>query len=272
MPEWLKTCIGMLLGIVGLAICASFLLLVDYQREKRSMIQDTFCPQNNSKTIWAGLVEIVPPPIKNATAIIIDSTDRIDNLQRNEIKEWIQDEFVHSLSEFEMVTIHSLSDFSELETPVFARCAPPIVANPWVENPRLMRQQFEEGFLSELLNIVSSLAEAKEADSSPILEALERVSRDADRVIIISDLMHNTDDFSLYSRNPQAKHDYQKFSLSEYAKQFGSSLAETDLSVLFIPRHKLRELQNSKLFEFWNTHMKSNEGQFSVQITLSTIH
>jgi len=270
MPEWLKTCLGLLLGIAGIAICAAFWFVVDYQNQKRAIINSstTLCPEQSTKKIWAGLHEIIPPPIERRTAIVVDSTDRIAAHQRDEIQDWIQTEFVSSLSRFEQVSIYSLSDFSELGRPIFSKCAPPGKANPWIENPRLVREKFEKDFLQDLLAVVDSLASVEEADSSPILEMLEKVSREADRVVFISDLMHHTDDFSLY-RSPRGEHDYQILADTEYAENFGAALADTHLSVLLLPRTKLRKQQTSQLQDFWDSHMRSNGGQFSIQQTLS---
>lgn len=268
--DHLKTVGGIALGIVGIAICVGFLFASDLEKSRRSLIfQDSHCPVENAVKVW-GFYEIFPPKIPHKIAVVIDATDRIPVTQRNEIVNWFQSEFVRSLDRFTNVAIFQLHSNISDKIPEFEKCAPPSEANPWIENPRIVRKVFETKFLRELLHVVESLASGDEKEFSPILEMVEKMFESYDEIILVSDLMHHTTGYSLY-RSPDNNHNYNHFLETLHAATITKNRQGKKLTTIYVIRKKLKKKQNKTLRAFWWEHLESNDGEFIVVKTLSAI-
>ena len=271
--EMLKTVGGIILGIAGIAICVGFLFISDLEQQRRALIEpETLCPVSQSVKVW-GIYEIYPPEIPRRVAVVIDATDNIPAIQREEVLNWFRgnDDFTSSLMRFERVRIIQLDEDIEDQQPEFDQCAPPAEANPWVENPRLVRERFEQIFLGDLIGVVESLASRSESSFSPILEMVKHMFASHDRVILVSDLMHHVQEYSLY-RSPQQNHTYEDLLRTEYADTIILNMQEKELEIIFLNRKKLELHQNETLRNFWRDHMQRNGGQMEIVLTPSTIN
>ena len=270
--EALKTVGGVVLGVAGIAICVGFLFVSDLEATRRELIDPiSLCPASRSVKVW-NLYEIHPPKVPRNVAIVVDATDNIPPMQRDEIIRWFQrnGDFASSLMRFERVRIYELNDEAVDESPRFEACAPPSEANPWIENPREIRRTFEEDFLDRLTKVIASLAERPEGRYSPLLEIVANTFDSHDRVILVSDLMHHVQEFSLY-RSAQQRHNYEAFLQTSYAETMTSAMDEKELVVIHLIRRKLSSLQNESLSAFWRTHLERNGGQMHVALTPSAI-
>ena len=205
MRELLKTAAGLVLGTVGLGVVLGVFFLSEKTKVERSLVDArSHCPLTASKTVW-GLYEVHPPEASRHTAVVVDATDRISESQRDQIAAWFKNGFSESLVRFERVAIYEVrpkedSPSPMLSEPQFDKCAPPVKANRWIENPRIVREQFEQQFMKEKLSVINTLASQDEARWSPIMEVLEILYKDYQRIILISDLMQNTPECSLYNK------------------------------------------------------------------------
>ena len=273
--ETLKTAAGIVLGVVSVLILTAILYWSERERTARALIDvATYCPLYEPKKVW-GVFVVRPPTIPRRTAILIDATDRIPKIQRIAIKTWFESEFTRVLARFERITIYELqpkegnAQPALEEAPRFSQCAPPSKANPWIENPRLVRQAFEQKFIATMLTVIEALASGDEKPWSPILEATGQIFEDHDRVILISDLMHHTPDYSLYSSVGQS-HSYTDYRI-RVPTVSPTRLEEKRLDVLFLRRKKLEQFQNESLFSFWREHLEGQGGAFEVETDLPVI-
>ena len=261
------------MGIAGIAICVGFLFISDLEKQRRQLIDpDTLCPISQSVKVW-GFYEIHPPKIPRHVAVVVDATDNIPAMQREEILNWFRDndDFSSSLMRFERARIYQLDENVEDQPTEFDQCAPPAEANPWIENPRLVREKFEEQFLGELIGVVESLATRSESSHSPILEMVKSMFTSYDRVILVSDLMHNVQEYSLY-KSPQQRHMYEDYQRTPYAETVKLDMQEKELEIIYLNRKKLEPLQNETLRNFWRAHMERNRGQMEIVLMPSTIN
>ena len=266
----LKTLGGIALAGVGLVILAGFLFVSHLEKARRSLIlPDSLCPAEHSVKVW-GFYEIFPPKVPRKIAVVIDATDQIPGEQRDEIADWFKSDFVHSLGRFAKVRIYQLDEVIRDKAPEFEKCAPPSEANPWIENPRIVRETFEENFLNVLLAVVESLASGDEKRFSPILEMARKMFDSYDEIILVSDLMHHTAGHSLY-KSVGEHNNYDKFSRTSYATTIAKNLGDKKLTVIYVIREKLKWRQNVALREFWRQHLENNGGEFVVAKTLSAI-
>ncbi len=272
--ELLKTLGGFALGLIAFSALAGLIFITHWEEKSRSLIDQaaekssSFCPQENSVKVW-GFYEMFPPKIPRRIAVVIDATDKIPGPQRSEIVDWFKHEFVDTLAEFSKVTMYQLNESISDEQPEFEKCAPPWEANPWIENPRMVREKFEEGFHNQLLVDVESLASGDEKKYSPILEMIEKIFDTHDEMILVSDLMQNTFGYSLYKNS--GNHDYRDFLSSPYTAEIIKNQQDKKLTAIYITRKKLGQWQNKELREFWREYMESNGGEFELARTLSVV-
>ena len=273
--ETMKTIAGIVLGAVSVLVLTTILFFSEKERTERALIDATnHCPLYASKKVW-GVYVLHPPTVPRRTAVLIDATDRIPEAQRASIKTWFEGEFTRALARFERITIYELQPEGDKaqpaleEEPRFSKCAPPSKANPWVENPRLIRQAFEQQFIASMLEVIESLASEDEKPWSPILEAAGQIFEDHDRVILISDLMHHTPSYSLY-QSVGRHHSYTDY-VDRTQRISPTRLDGKRLEVVFLPREKLAPWQNESLFSFWREHLESRGGTFGIETDLPTI-
>ena len=271
MGEILKTVAGIVLGIVGLFVVVSFFFFSEKVKIERSLVDaNTYCPIDKPKSIW-GIYEVHPPNSPKNTAVLIDATDRIPESHQNLISTWFKEDFTKSLGRFEKVAIYEVRPQEDSSNPVlnepsFNQCAPPAEANKWVENPRLVREKFEESFMNRKLLVIKSLASQDEAQWSPIMEVLENLFGDYDRIVLVSDLMQNTPDCTLYRRHNTA----QNYPSCQLSSQI--FLDKKTLDVVFLKRQKIISLQGNALLDFWRRHVETRNGTFLVKAELPVIN
>ena len=268
--DYLKTASGISLGVIAIAILMGFLFASDLEKKRRSLIlADTLCPVENAVKVW-GFYKIFPPKVSRKIAVVVDATDRIPAKQQGEIRNWFKLRFVHLLGRFTNVAIYQLDSRISDRSPEFKKCAPPRKANPWIENPRIVRKTFEDKFHRELLDVVESLASGDEKEFSPILGMVEKMFESYDEIILVSDLMHNTSGYSLYESS-ENNHNYKNFLITPFSTTFTKNYQDKKLTLIYVIREKLKMKQNKALREFWRKHLESNDGEFVVAKMLSTI-
>ncbi len=270
MKETIKTAAGIVLGTIGVCVVLGFFFFSEKVKIERSLVDgDSHCPVAGSKKVW-GFYDVHPPSITRHTAVVIDATDRIPDSHRKRIGNWFEVDFTKSLLRFERVAIyevrpHKNSASPALGEPYFDQCAPPTVANKWIENPRLVRRQFDQDFMTKKLTVIKSLASQEEARWSPIMEVTEPLFKDFDRILLVSDLMQNTPNCSLYQRKDKTRRQPGCLVSSD------TPLSKKSLSVVFLRRKKITSLQDSSLFDFWRQYIERRRGTFLVDTKLPTI-
>lgn len=269
-----ETVSGISLGVAGLAILLSLFLFVSYLKARQKLLDaDSFCPVEQPVK-WFGVFELTPPAVPRKIAVVVDATDRIPDAQKQEIADWfeIDAKFVQSLDEnrFSKVAIYRLNEHISDEAAVFEKCAPPLKANPWIENPRLVKKKFEDEFHAKLLKVVGDLADESRKEFSPILEMVESKFDSYNEIVLVSDLMHNTQGHSFYE-NVGRIPGYAEFARTSYARRIAKNRNGKKLTAIHIIRKHLVLWQNKSLREFWREHMESDGGEFEVAKTLSTI-
>ena len=268
--EIIKAILGAVLGAIGLAVVVGFFFFSEKVKVERSLVAaGNHCPMEKPKRVW-GLVEVHPPSSERRTAVLIDATDRIPDTHRAIIDTWFEEGFTKTLIRFERVSIFEVrpqqgTPDPKLDEPHFDQCAPPVKANKWIENPRLVRQNFEQNFMKKKLDVIGALASQEEARWSPIIEVIEELFERYDRIVLVSDLMQNTPDCSLYQRRHQRQGlvGCKQFSLTRFN--------EKNLEVIYLKRNKISRLQGKFLLSSWRNFIESKKGQFSIEVELPTI-
>jgi len=183
-----KTFIGSIIIAVcavvfcGLAVAAVFL--------KESYDPETFCPDE----------------ILAHTVILLDLTDSLNKDQQKFVLGYINRE-KDQLRDFEKLSIFTLTEDSYIvPEAVFSKCSPGTGdnANELYQNPKKIRLKFDRFFSAPLEGVLGNIFTNTVDDRSPIFEMIREISLKESfqqdiperTLIIISDLMHNTSNYS----------------------------------------------------------------------------
>ncbi len=239
-------------GVAILAVCFAIMaglgwLFLHLKEQQARFDPETFCPLDGRH---------------DRTAILIDASDPLSATQVKRVREHIEDLRLH-LELHEWVGLYVLGeDNLVLPRPVFALCNPGNAeqANPLYENPDRIRRQFAERFQAPMVEAVERLAEenTEEQSTSPILEMVRAVATDRGyrssgrrRLVIVSDMLQNTPQYSHYSGEP----DFGAFRESGYAGDFlNLSLLDVDVEILYLKRTKTAALQTYGHVRFWEQY------------------
>ena len=267
------TIIGISLGAVGLTVLLGLLVFNSYLKARKELLDlASFCPVEHPVK-WL-FFELERPGIPRKIAVVIDATDRIPATQKKEISTWfeIDSAFIRSLDEdrFSKIAIYRLNEHISDEAAAFEKCAPPLEANVWIENPIRVKEKFANEFHAQLLNVVEELADENHKEFSPILEMVEKTLASYDEIILISDLMHNVPGYTFYAGAGPVP-SYEEFSHTEYGRRFAKSRDGKSLTVIYVIRKSLVARQKRNLREFWRKYMENAGGKFEVATMLPTI-
>lgn len=243
-------------GSLLLAIVISLICYFVYEfriKEVPSFDPETGCP----------LVSNEVQPIAH-TVVVIDKTDVLSDIQRETIQYELASLVKHDLQVGEMLSVYSIGDDLNISRkPIFEMCKfrDGSDASSWTENERLMRRKFNKNFKEPLNKMFSEMMAMNEpAKQSPIMEVIQSVSvntfkrwnADGDkRIIIYSDMLQHTPQFSLYRTSP----DFERFRQSPYAAGLKTQLFDTDIYLNVLTTRP--EFQKNKNLDFWRSYFKN---------------
>jgi len=164
------------------------------------------------------------------TIIVLDKTDPLTIEQQKFMLHYINKE-KEKLKKFEKFSIFTLTEntYTNLE-PIFSKCNPGTGenANPLYQNPQMIKMRFDNDFSEPLKENMNSLLFDSTGSKSTIFEMIRELTFRDDfgesmknrTLIIISDMMHNTPEYSHYKN----KIDYHYFSQKLYANEIAANL------------------------------------------------
>lgn len=182
--------------------------------------------------------------------VIIDTTDTPTVYQKKYIRQKIE-ETVNSMGVGSNVRVFPISNvIGGLGKNLFDRCKPKSSkdANGLIENRLMIERTYNEKFLADFEGVIDSVLETESQHESPIIEALYDYSRLTEvkaskkEIIIFSDLLQNTDDYSVYSTEKR---------LDKYP--YDVNLKNSDVTVYVLERKgKYRARQSMQFIQDWN--------------------
>lgn len=184
--------------------------------------------------------------------ILIDKTDPWDK-QRSVRLEKIIREIKDDLALSERMGLYVLDESgSEVPAPVFDMCNPGRgnQANPFYRNPRRVHQKFENQFDLPLEEMLVDILKPGTAPRSPILEAIKNFpdGGSQDRLVIISDLMQNSDQLSFYRKDFSSLDGANGFGMGAPINQYSS------ITVYYIDRENISEKRKDSAIAFWKQY------------------
>lgn len=177
---------GVLL-IVGATVIFLLIFMLKFSLDKKSK---------------PGVDNCVGTPAGN-TVIVLDYSEEIPVQTKNEIFARAMKHIAEHVKVNERVTVFKVSDSSQSSlTPVVSLCRPPDHGNRLIENTQAIGKQFKERFEKPLQAVLE--AAPVDGKESPIAQTLtdialsEYLSGDKPALLIFSDMLENTQKFSMY--------------------------------------------------------------------------
>lgn len=203
------------------------------------------------------------------TAILLDRTDSFGTHTKNDLKVQIQNlldliEENHELSLFAMESTHE----NGLD-PIIRVCNPgdPENVDPLIQSEAIVRRNWQQKFRQPLEKVLRTLLHEKEAPSSPIMESVQSVSithfQDTNRrsvprrLIIISDLLQNSDVLSFYREPPN----FQRFQRTHESRGLNPDLRGVDIELWLIQRRQPQQGDGGALLKFFQSWLSQHGGQ-----------
>jgi len=233
-----------LLGSCALVLLACGVIAAFVSRGNVALDTQTFCPPG----------QVLPAQ----TTILVDLTDPLPEELRQGLEARIVQIARFELQSHEFVTLWVLGHPQGMLRCVFARRYPGSDANPLFENPRQVTARCYSLFIAPLLEALRELPTSG-ASSSPILAALGEVMETARlsecrgdrRLLLVSDLLVNTPEFSVY-RDHFGTGDYQMWTPGQVPKL---DLQGVQVEVLQVSRPGRSLRADAKLRGIWREYL-----------------
>jgi hypothetical protein len=191
--------------------------------------------------------------------VLVDKTDPLNFTQSAAFRRMFEDLVDHRVAPGHLMSVFALGeDYTRTATPLIELCNPGRGEgkSDLTANTRKLQVQFRERFRERLLEQTEALISAAPGRSSPIFEMLQLVAINAfrkhavegpRRLIIVSDMLHNTAGYSMYQGQP----DFDAFAASDYGRRTGADLNGVEVELHYVlnaPR-----LQTRRQLLFWES-------------------
>lgn len=205
---------------------------------------------------------------RSLTVILVDASDELTDLTRREIRTLVLD-VAEATPAYGLLDLRYLDPSGGGAISLFARCSPPSGAgmSDVSANPALAKKRWTESFIGPAQEaIIKSLAPAT-SKTSPIMGAIqqidverfsgEKVAGVSKRLVIVSDLIENTQYYSQYSGDLS----FKRYLNSPASRRFATDLAGAEVTVKYIVRNTPRKIDSGAHIAFWNEWFRSNNGR-----------
>lgn len=199
-------------------------------------------------------------PLAGHIVVVVDKTDHLTDGQIQFIRQVI-DGIKDHLNPNELLSIGLITadmDRYTTLTPIFSKCSPGSgdQASFLNKNPRRLQTRFDQQFAEPLRVSLDRLKKEEEYPTSPILETIQAISElpgftDATvptRFIIISDMLHNTVQFSQYS---QKTFTFDVFKKTEYYRSLQTRFGNTTGEIIYLVNPQSEVYQTHAHQKFW---------------------
>jgi hypothetical protein len=234
-----------LFAIIGIgSLIAANLFL----RSQKDIDAETLCP--------------VSGPVQ-ALAILLDVTDPLAPRQQRLISGMLR-QAIMGVPVGTRVTLGVVSANPEFRNRAPLHICKPLQgedANAFYQNPKIIAERFQQGFLTPLDQALADLLSGEPADTSPIMESIQATVITAfqdlgastpKRLIVVSDLLQHSDVFSFYRGQTWAD-----FERSPDFVRLGHNLTGAEVLLHQLPRPQAAKRQGPEMVEFWARYFEA---------------
>ena len=246
-----KTFLGIVILIFSIFGLVSIGIFYGYNIYSKVKINnDTLCPVDGPKSL---------------TAVMLDCSDKMNVFQSEIIKQRLIN-IKNQLDKFELIELYVIGDnTNSIIKPSISLCNPGNGEdiNSAIGNPKMVRTKWEKSFSKKLELTINSILGIEPSPISPIIETIRSISvlsfiKDdrnniRRKLIIISDMVQNTDTLSQYNDNIS----FEDFHNSVDYLTTRSDLSNVDVIIYYLRRPNLINIQGKKHIEFWQKYFSS---------------
>jgi hypothetical protein len=237
----------LILGTIALVLVVAAVLLAVYYARSRpaDLDKESLCPANGPTGHYV---------------LLVDTTDPLSFTQKEAFKVTLRELVEKRIPEGYLLSVFVLGeDFKDGAKPIAELCNPGSGQNKsdLTENIRQLNKQYRERFLDPLLKHSEALLAAEPAKFSPIFEMVQLVAingfrkhdvKGPRRLVIMSDMLHNTPQFSMYKGVP----DYSAFASSSYGQKAQLEMRGVDVEIHYLMNSP--QLQTKRNLKFWEDY------------------
>lgn len=246
---------GFFLIVLVIFITVTFgIILLSAKSKTTTLDRKTLCPAKG---------------IVGKTAILIDRTDPLTNMQQQELKIYLND-IKTSIPIHAAISIYGMDKaMPDRIEPEIYLCNPGKGENksPWLSNPALIKKVWQKKFSNQLDDIINRLMEPLEIPNSPIMEAIKAVAISefigednkgiSKHLVIVSDMMQHTPLYSHYRKRPN----FKAYKASQAFEQHLADLHGVTVEIFYIRRPKLSSFaQGKEHIQFWQQYIYAMGG------------
>ncbi|MDB5561087.1 MAG: hypothetical protein JWN11_505 [Hyphomicrobiales bacterium] len=229
----------------------------------------------NNPTLLADLCPETGPVAQ--TLVLLDTTDAWPALTQSEVTSKLHD-IRDGLKKGELLQLYLLDPLTMSARTVFSQCNPGDGSdlNDVTGNPRMARERWGTDFDKPLEAALASSVSTGQADSSPIMGAIQKMAVDRSATakdksapthyVVISDMLEHTQYFSAYKSGA----DFSAFKASDASRRFATDLAGAKTEVWIVQRPK-EPAATRDLAEFWASWVAANNGSFDKAVLLQGV-
>ena len=249
-PIWKLVLAIILIGMVLIVFIGGFIWYLT-EKNKPKLDKDTYCLETGPTAMMV---------------VIIDTSDSLNLIQRTDLMNEME-KLIDTVPRNGLLEIYAVRTLQEQQVPpqpVFSRCNPGELKeiSQWTDNPKLVERRWREGFREPLNSVLEQMLVPNPADYSPIMESIQWVAINSLTVlgrspitkdlIIVSDFLHNTTEFSHYQGNV----DFDSFKNSSYFRKVKAPMDNVRVDLMIVRRETRSGIQSTALLQFWNDYFE----------------
>ncbi|MDN7135362.1 hypothetical protein [Pseudidiomarina terrestris] len=202
------------------------------------------------------------------TAILIDTTDSLSRDQALYVNRVIT-QYIRNAQKYEKLSLYFLNENPAEISANLSICNPGdgSDANQLTSNTKMIRDRWEEQFMSRLASQLLTLETVEEGEMSPILEGMKFVSTDAfvgleasqKKLFVVSDLLQYSPVISHYNNRYDISDDY-------FVREVDNLLPHlqgVSVELFYVTRPNYRGNQTNKHIMFWEKVVNRSGGILS---------
>lgn len=247
------------LSVLMLLLITLIAIAVAYQFTHRSagLDPETLCPLSGPKGHYA---------------LLVDKTDPLSFTQRTALETLLEDLVERKIPQGYLVSVFVMGeDYKANAKPLVEICNPGTGEDQseLTANLKQLKRQYNKKFITPLMQQMQSMVSDQSGKYSPIFEMIQMVSlasfqrhsvQGERRLLIISDLLHNTPELSLYKKVPSI----EDFLASDYGKRTYVNLKDVQIELYLL--FNTPQYQSEELTDFWQSFF-SKTGASMASIT-----
>lgn len=211
---------------------------------------------------------LCPTTPTSITVLLVDVTDPLGVAQRQDFRNQLVS-LRNSIPRYgKLIVVKVDSTSTDLLKPVIVRCNPGTAedANDITGDPQGLQRRHREEFIEPLDRTFTDLTRASASDRSPIFESVQSVALTElltpdvvdhpRKLVIVSDLLQNTDAVSFYGGVPEQS----TFLASHQFRRVRSDLRSIEVELWMLERSDAPQTQPRALVNLWDAAIAEQGG------------